>query len=77
MRQYFPKGTDLSRHSSDDLAAVAATLDSRPRKTLGWRTPAETLNEYIATSNSAGQLGTVPFTWRKDYAWNSYVRLLV
>ena len=39
LRQYFPKGTDLARHSPDDLAAVAATLNSRPRKTLGWRTP--------------------------------------
>ena len=39
LRQYFPKGTDLARHSPDDLAAVAATLKSRPRKTLGWRTP--------------------------------------
>ena len=41
LRQYFPKGTDLTRHSAEDLAAVAATLNSRPRKTLGWRTPAE------------------------------------
>ena len=47
LRQYFPKGTDLTRHSPDDLAAVAATLNSRPRKTLGWRTPAETLDEYL------------------------------
>jgi len=47
LRQYFPKGTDLSRHSADDLAAVAATLNSRPRKTLGWRTPAEALNECL------------------------------
>ena len=44
LRQYFPKGTDLSAHSADDLAAVAATLNSRPRKTLGWRTPAEALD---------------------------------
>ena len=34
LRQYFPKGTDLSRHSADDLAAVAAALNSRPRKSL-------------------------------------------
>ena len=47
LRQYFPKGTDLSRHSADDLAAVAATLNGRPRKTLSWRTPAEALDEYL------------------------------
>ena len=47
LRQYFPRGTDLSRHSPDELAAVALTLNSRPRKTLGWRTPAETLNEHL------------------------------
>jgi IS30 family transposase len=50
LRQYFPRGTDLSRHSADDLAAVAATLNSRPRKTLDWRTPAEALNEYLQSS---------------------------
>jgi IS30 family transposase len=47
LRQYFPKGTDLSRHSPADLAAVAAALNSRPRKTLGWRTPAEALDEFL------------------------------
>lgn len=47
LRQYFPKGTDLSRHSVEDLAAVAFTLNTRPRKTLGWRTPAEALNDYL------------------------------
>jgi IS30 family transposase len=49
LRQYFPRGTDLSRHSSDELAAVALALNSRPRKTLGWRTPAEALNDHLLT----------------------------
>ncbi|MGH3263789.1 MAG: IS30 family transposase [Trebonia sp.] len=47
LRQYFPKGTDLARHSAEDLAAVAATLNGRPRETLGWRTPAEALDEQL------------------------------
>jgi transposase, IS30 family len=50
LRQYFPKGTDLSRYSADDLTAVAATLNSRPRKTLAWRTPAETLDDFLHSS---------------------------
>lgn len=47
LRQYFPKGTDLSLHSAGDLAAVASTLNGRPRKTLGWRTPAETFDALL------------------------------
>jgi IS30 family transposase len=47
LRQYFPKGTDLSLHAADDLAAVAAALNARPRKTLCWRTPAEALDEML------------------------------
>ncbi len=50
LRQYFPKGTDLTRHDADDLTAVAEALNSRPRKTLGWRTPAEVLNEYLSAA---------------------------
>jgi IS30 family transposase len=50
LRQYFPKGTDLSRYSAEELAAVAATLNTRPRKTLGWRTPAETLDDFLHSS---------------------------
>jgi IS30 family transposase len=50
LRQYFPRGTDLSRHHPDELAAVALALNSRPRKTLGWRTPAEALNDHLLTS---------------------------
>lgn len=47
LRQYFPKGTDLSRWSDQEIQAVAHTLNTRPRKTLGWKTPAEALNKYL------------------------------
>ena len=50
LRQYFPKGTDLSRWTTEDLAAVASTLNTRPRKTLEWRTPAEVLAEHLASA---------------------------
>ena len=52
LRQYFPKGTDLSAHKVNELKAVALALNTRPRKTLGWRTPAEAFNELL---RSAGQ----------------------
>jgi IS30 family transposase len=48
LRQYFPKGTDLSAHSPERLAEVAAQLNGRPRKTLGWDTPAERLNLLLS-----------------------------
>jgi transposase InsO family protein len=47
LRQYFPKGTDLSVHSAQEIVAVAAALNARPRKTLNWRTPAEALDQWL------------------------------
>jgi IS30 family transposase len=52
LRQYFPKGTDLSTHHPDELEAVALALNTRPRKTLGWKTPAETLDELLQVSHT-------------------------
>ena len=54
LRQYFPKGTDLSRWSAEDLEAVAFELNNRPRKTLGWKTPAEVFEEQIHSLQKAG-----------------------
>jgi IS30 family transposase len=54
LRQYFPKGTDLSMHNIDDLEAVALALNTRPRKTLGWKTPAETLDQLLRASDIEG-----------------------
>jgi len=53
LRQYFPKGTDLSVHSATDLAAVALALNTRPRKSLGWRTPAEALDEVLRSAHQS------------------------
>jgi transposase, IS30 family len=54
LRQYFPKGTDLSRLSSDEIEAVAAALNARPRKTLGWKTPAEAFDEALRSLQQPG-----------------------
>ncbi len=50
LRDYFPKGTDLSRHGPDELAQVAAELNARPRKALDWDTPAERISALLATN---------------------------
>jgi IS30 family transposase len=50
LRQYLPKGTDLSRHSRGDLDAVALALNTRPRKTLGWKTPGEAIDELLRSA---------------------------
>ena len=59
LRQYLPKGTDLSVHSPDDLAAIAAELNDRPRKTLGWLKPDEVIGPLLFDDQSAG-VATAP-----------------
>ena len=59
LRQYFPKGTDLSRWSAEDLEAVAHALNNRPRKILGWKTPAETFEEHLRSLQQPGVATTL------------------
>ena len=54
LRQYFPKGTDLARWSNEDIQAVATALNGRPRKTLGWKTPAEAFDEHLRSVQQHG-----------------------
>jgi IS30 family transposase len=59
LRQYFPKGTDLSRYSERELDSVAATLNGRPRKTLGWKSPAEAFDALLSDARKTG-VATTP-----------------
>ena len=58
LRQYFPKGTDLSQHGVEELSAVAHALNTRPRKTLGWQTPAEALDRLLKQDMIEGVAST-------------------
>ncbi len=59
LRQYFPKATDLSIYSADEISAVAEALNARPRKTLGWKTPAEALDELLSSGKKTEVATTV------------------
>ena len=58
LRQYFPKGTDLSRWSAQDLEAVAHALNNRPLKILDWKTPAEVFEEQLSSFQQPGVAST-------------------
>ena len=58
LRQYFPKGTDLSRWSAEELEAVALALNNRPRKALGSRTPTEVFAEQLRLLQQTGVAST-------------------
>jgi transposase, IS30 family len=60
LRQYFPKGTDLSVHSADHLAAVAAELNERPRKRFGWDNPTNRLNQLLLSPSAGSTVATKP-----------------
>jgi IS30 family transposase len=58
LRQYFPKGTDLSRWNADEIEAVAPNLNARPRKSLGWKNPAEALDQHLLSLQQTGVAST-------------------
>ena len=58
LRQYFPKGTSLAKHSAQDLEFVADQLNRRPRKTLGWKTPAEALADLLSEPDTDQRVAT-------------------
>lgn len=58
LRQYFPKGTDLSEHSAEHLDFVAAQMNRRPRQTLGWLRPAQALSGLLSTASESAGVAT-------------------
>lgn len=58
LRQYFPKGTDLSQHSAEHLDFVAAQLNRRPRQTLGWLRPAQALGRLLSEASTSAGVAT-------------------
>ena len=58
LRQYFPKGTELSQHRAEHLDFVAAEMNSRPRETLGWLRPAQALGRLLSTSSQSAGVAT-------------------
>jgi IS30 family transposase len=73
LRQYFPRGTDLSGYSQEQLDQVSLLLNQRPRKTLGFQTPADKLQASVAsTSELAAVTGHVPGDQDSDLSGNAY-----
>ena len=60
LRQYFPKGTDLSVHSAEHIATVQAQFNDRPRKRLGFRTPAEAFAELLSEPGNTSSVAITP-----------------
>lgn len=59
LRQYFPKGLALSKYTREDLDAAAMELNTRPRKTLGWDTPAERFTELLTNDPNTPRVATI------------------
>ena len=57
VRQFLPKGSDLSQYSQRDLSHIAKLLNERPRKTPGWKTPAEAITQELAAFTKSGAVG--------------------